>query len=33
MDAWSLVNAWQKHFDGERVLHSTAHDVLMAAPG
>jgi 1-acyl-sn-glycerol-3-phosphate acyltransferase len=33
MDAWSLVNAWQKHFDGERVLHGTAHDVLMAAPG
>ena len=28
MDAWSLVNAWQKHFDGERVLHGTAHDVL-----
>jgi 1-acyl-sn-glycerol-3-phosphate acyltransferase len=33
MDAWSLVNAWQKHFGGERVLHGTAHDVLMAAPG
>ena len=33
MDAWSLVNAWQKHFDGKRVLHGTAHDVLMAAPG
>jgi 1-acyl-sn-glycerol-3-phosphate acyltransferase len=33
MDAWSLVNAWQKHFDGQRILHGTAHDVLMAAPG
>ena len=33
MDAWSLVNAWQKHFDGTRVLHGTAHDVLMATPG
>jgi 1-acyl-sn-glycerol-3-phosphate acyltransferase len=33
MDAWSLVNAWQKHFQGERYLHGTAHDVLMAAPG
>ena len=33
MDAWSLVNAWQKHFEGERFLHGTAHDVLMASPG
>jgi 1-acyl-sn-glycerol-3-phosphate acyltransferase len=33
MDAWSLVNAWQKHFEGRRVLHGTAHDVLLAAPG
>jgi 1-acyl-sn-glycerol-3-phosphate acyltransferase len=33
MDAWSLVNAWQKHFDGRRFLHGTAHDVLMATPG
>ena len=33
MDAWSLVNAWQKHFEGKRLLHGTAHDVLMAAPG
>ncbi|WP_209313972.1 lysophospholipid acyltransferase family protein [Blastococcus sp. TF02A-35] len=33
MDAWSLVYAWQKHFDGKRTLHGTAHDVLMAAPG
>jgi 1-acyl-sn-glycerol-3-phosphate acyltransferase len=33
MDAWTLVHAWQRHFEGERVLHGTAHDVLMAAPG
>jgi 1-acyl-sn-glycerol-3-phosphate acyltransferase len=33
MDAWSLVNAWHKHFEGRRPLHGTAHDVLMAAPG
>lgn len=33
MDAWSLVSAWHKHFGGERILHGTAHDVLMAAPG
>jgi 1-acyl-sn-glycerol-3-phosphate acyltransferase len=33
MDAWTLVNAWHEHFDGERPLHGTAHDVLMAAPG
>jgi 1-acyl-sn-glycerol-3-phosphate acyltransferase len=33
MDAWTLVHAWQRHFDGARILHGTAHDVLMAAPG
>ena len=33
MDAWSLVNAWQKHFDGKRFLHGTAHDVLLTLPG
>ena len=33
MDAWTLVNAWQNHFEGTRTLHGTAHDVLMAAPG
>jgi 1-acyl-sn-glycerol-3-phosphate acyltransferase len=33
MDAWTLVHAWHRHFDGERILHGTAHDVLMAAPG
>jgi 1-acyl-sn-glycerol-3-phosphate acyltransferase len=33
MDAWTLVNAWHTHFEGERLLHGTAHDVLMATPG
>src|SRR3712207_2405213 len=33
MDAWTLVSAWHKHFGGKRLLHGTAHDVLMAAPG
>lgn len=33
MDAWTLVHSWYRHFGGERVLHGTAHDVLMGAPG
>ena len=33
MDAWTLVSAWHKHFEGRRVLHGTAHDVLLASPG
>src|ERR1700756_2609884 len=33
MDAWTLVHAWQRRFGSERILHGTAHDVLMAAPG
>jgi len=33
MDAWTLVNAWWTHFEGTRLLHGTAHDVLMATPG
>jgi 1-acyl-sn-glycerol-3-phosphate acyltransferase len=33
MDAWTLVNAWHKHYGGDRLLHGTAHDVLMASPG
>src|SRR3954449_9062686 len=33
MDAWTLVNAWWTHFEGRRLLHGTAHDVLMASPG
>lgn len=33
MDAWTLVTAWQRRFGNSRVLHGTAHDVLMALPG
>jgi 1-acyl-sn-glycerol-3-phosphate acyltransferase len=32
MDAWTLVYAWYRHFGEERILHGTAHDVLMATP-
>jgi 1-acyl-sn-glycerol-3-phosphate acyltransferase len=32
MDAWTFVYAWWRRFGTERVLHGTAHDVLMAAP-
>lgn len=33
MDAWTLVHSWHRRFEGRRILHGTAHDVLMAAPG
>ena len=33
MDAWTLCAEWYRHFHGRRVLHGTAHDVLMAMPG
>jgi 1-acyl-sn-glycerol-3-phosphate acyltransferase len=33
MDAWTFVYAWWRRFGTDRVLHGTAHDVLMAAPG
>ncbi len=33
MDAWTLVTAWQRRFGNDRILHGTAHDVLMALPG
>ena len=33
MDAWTFVADWWQRFRTERVLHATAHDVLMAAPG
>ena len=33
MDAWTFVAAWWRRFGTERVLHATAHDVLMATPG
>lgn len=32
-DAWTVGFQWWRHFGDERVLHGTAHDVLMAAPG
>ena len=33
MDAWTFVADWWQRFRNERVLHATAHDVLMATPG
>jgi 1-acyl-sn-glycerol-3-phosphate acyltransferase len=33
MDAWTLVYGWQRHFENQRVLHGTAHDVLLTLPG
>jgi 1-acyl-sn-glycerol-3-phosphate acyltransferase len=33
MDAWTFVFDWWRRFGTERVLHPTAHDVVMAAPG
>lgn len=33
MDAWTVAFQWYRHFGDERILHGTAHDVLMAAPG
>ncbi len=33
MDAWTFVVEWWRRFGSERILHGTAHDVLMAAPG
>jgi 1-acyl-sn-glycerol-3-phosphate acyltransferase len=33
MDAWTLGFQWQRHFRGERILHGTVHDFLMALPG
>jgi 1-acyl-sn-glycerol-3-phosphate acyltransferase len=33
MDAWTFVADWWQRFRTERVLHATAHDVLMATPG
>jgi 1-acyl-sn-glycerol-3-phosphate acyltransferase len=31
-DAWTVGVQWWRHFGGERQLHGTAHDALMAAP-
>ena len=33
MDAWTVAMAWWRHFNKDRSLHGTAHDVLMGAPG
>jgi 1-acyl-sn-glycerol-3-phosphate acyltransferase len=33
MDAWTFVYDWWRRFGTARILHATAHDVLMAAPG
>jgi 1-acyl-sn-glycerol-3-phosphate acyltransferase len=33
MDAWTVAFQWYRRFGRERILHGTAHDVLMAAPG
>lgn len=32
MDAWTLVHSWYRRFGQRRILHGTAHDVLVAAP-
>jgi 1-acyl-sn-glycerol-3-phosphate acyltransferase len=32
-DAWAFVYAWYRRFGRDRILHGTAHDVLMALPG
>ena len=32
-DAWTVGIQWWRRFGDERVLHGTAHDALMAAPG
>ncbi len=33
MDSWTFVAEWWRRFGSERILHGTAHDVLMAVPG
>ena len=33
MDAWTLTYEWWRRFEGRRILHATAHDVLMSLPG
>ena len=33
VDAWVFVHSWYRHFGFDRILHGTAHDVLMALPG
>ncbi len=33
MDAWTVALAWWRQYGETRLLHGTAHDVLMNAPG
>ncbi|MGK5094886.1 lysophospholipid acyltransferase family protein [Deltaproteobacteria bacterium TL4] len=33
MDAWTFCAEWARRYKGERILHGTAHDILMALPG
>jgi len=33
MDAWVFVLSWWRRFGHSRILHGTAHDMLMAMPG
>jgi hypothetical protein len=33
MDAWTVAFQWYRRFGEDRILHGTAHDVLMASPG
>ncbi len=33
MDAWTLTAEWWRRYGDRRILHGTAHDVLMAMPG
>jgi len=33
MDAWTVSLQWYRRFGDRRILHPTAHDVLMATPG
>ena len=32
-DAWTIGAQWWRHFGESRIVHGTAHDALMAAPG
>ncbi len=32
MDAWTFCASWWRQYHGKRILHGTAHDVLMAMP-
>jgi 1-acyl-sn-glycerol-3-phosphate acyltransferase len=32
-DAWTVGFQWWRHFGDERILHGTAHDVLLTLPG